>query len=91
MMIDTLEMLLLRLVSMKERAQQLVAAEYPPDAVFDWVGEHRIWLALEQSDDGGWGCGWLIKTEFASEFVLDTSGRTPIEAALKLVEMMGET
>jgi hypothetical protein len=89
-MTDTLEMLLLRLVSMKERAQQFGAAEYPPDAEFGWGRDHKLWLAMEQSDDGGWGCGWLIKTEFASEFVLEANGRTPIEATLKLIEEMGE-
>jgi hypothetical protein len=88
MMTDTLEMLLLRLVAMKERAQEIVAAEYPPDAEFDWDGDNRIWLAMEQADDGGWGIGWLMQPSY---FVLDANGRTPIEAALKLVEKMGET
>lgn len=90
---DTLETLLLQLASMKEIAQQIVAAEYDdeyePDD-FDWDGENRIWLGLEQSNDGGWGCGWLMKPDEATEFVLEASGRTPVEAALALKEKMRE-
>lgn len=81
---DTLETLLLQLAGMKEAAQQLVAAEYDDDAVFDWDGDNRIWIGLEQSDDGGWAVGWLMKPGATSEFVIEVSGRTPVEAALAL-------
>lgn len=85
---DTLETLLLQLASMKEVAQQMVAAEYDDDAEFDWDGDNRIWLGMEESDDGGWGCGWLMKPGATAEFVLEANGRTPIEAALALREKM---
>lgn len=81
---DTLETLLLQLASLKEVAQAMVAAEYDDDAVFDWTGDNRIWLGMEESDDGGWAVGWLMKPGATAEFVLEANGRTPIEAALAL-------
>lgn len=85
---DTLETLLLQLAGMRERAQAMVAAEYQPDAVFDWGGDHKIWIGMEQSDDGGWGCGWLMRVWEVAEFVIEANGRTPVEAALALREKM---
>lgn len=85
---DTLETLLLQLAGMKEAAQQIVAAEYPPDAVFDWDGDHKIWFAMEQSDGGSWCVGWMMQPDESTYFVLQSTGRTPVEAALALKEKM---
>lgn len=82
-MIDNLEALLLKLAGMKKIAQEIVAAEYDDAAVFDWEGDNFIWLAMEH-DGAGWGCGWLMKPDEATEFVIEVTGRTPIEAALAL-------
>lgn len=53
-------------------------------------GDQRIWLGLEQSDDGGWGCGWLMQPDEAAEFVIEANGRTPTEAARNLRTKMIE-
>lgn len=83
-MSDTLETLLLQLAGMKHAAQAMVAAEYPPDALWDFDGDNKIWIGLEQSTDGGWAVGWLMCPDEATYFALEANGRTPIEAALNL-------
>lgn len=83
-MSDTLEALLLQLASMKHAAQAMIATEYPPDALWDFDGDNRLWLGMEQTDDGGWAVGWLMCPDEATYFALEASGRTPIEAALNL-------
>lgn len=81
---DTLETSLIQLAGMKHAAQAMVAAEYQPDDVFDWDGDHFIWLAMEYGLFDLWVVGWLMKPGATAEFVIEASGRTPIEAALAL-------
>lgn len=87
---DTLETLLIQLRAMKDAAEAMVASEYQEGAPLDFDGENRIWFAMEENRFDGWTCGWLMKPDEATEFVIEESGRTPIEAALALRRKMIE-
>jgi hypothetical protein len=96
---DPLDHLLQQLAGMTERAQQIWEEEYradednevDDDTVFDFDGEHRMWLGLEQDVNGLWACGWLMRPDEATEFVLAAHGRTPQAAAQALLEDIVES
>lgn len=87
---DVLETLLIQLAAMQDAARAMVAAQEQPDAVWDWDGDHKLQIGLNETDDGGWVVGWLMRPGAYAYMVIEAYGRTPIQAALNLRTKMIE-